>query len=56
MRLAPLSGELSRAAVCFSAAFRNIFISMVYGREIGDESFDEALKLTVKGLVMQMLA
>lgn len=39
----------------FGAAFRNLFISMVYKREIGEEYFDEALKLTIKGLVLQML-
>ena len=39
----------------FSSAFRNLFISMVYKREIGEEYFDEALKLTIKGLVLQML-
>lgn len=39
----------------FGAAFRNLFIGMVYKREMGEEYFDEALKLTIKGLVLQML-
>lgn len=39
----------------FAIAFRNLFISMVYKREMGEEYFDEALKLTIKGLVLQML-
>ena len=39
----------------FSTAFRNLFITMVYKREIGEEYFDEALKLLIKGLVLQML-
>jgi len=39
----------------FATAFRNLFITMVYKREMGEEYFDEALKLTIKGLVMQML-
>jgi len=38
-----------------STAFRNLFISMVYKREMGEAFFDEALELTIKGLVMQML-
>jgi len=38
----------------FSAAFRNLFISMIYKREMGDEYFDDALKLTIRGLVIQM--
>lgn len=39
----------------FAAAFRNLFISMVYKREMGEAFFDDALKLTIKGLVLQML-
>ena len=39
----------------FAAAFRNLFITMVYKREMGEEYFDEALKLTIKGLVLQMI-
>lgn len=38
------------------AAFRNLFISVVYKREMGEEYFTEALKLTIKGLVIQMIA
>lgn len=38
-----------------STAFRNLFITMVYKREMGEEYFDEALKLTIKGLVMQLI-
>jgi len=39
----------------FAAAFRNLFITMVYKREMGEEYFDEALKLTIKGLVLQII-
>ncbi len=39
----------------FAAAFRNLFISMIYKREAGEEYFNEALKLTIRGLVLQML-
>ncbi|HCC34870.1 MAG TPA: TetR/AcrR family transcriptional regulator [Ruminococcaceae bacterium] len=38
-----------------STAFRNLFISMVYKREMGEDFFDEALKLTIRGLVIQLL-
>ncbi len=40
----------------FSAAFRNLFISTVYKREMGEEYFDEALRLSIRGLVIQMLS
>lgn len=36
----------------YSSAFRALFFTAAYKREIGD--FDEALKLLIKGLVMQM--
>ncbi len=42
-------------AAHFSTAFRNLFISMVYKREAGEKFFDDALKLTIRGLVLQML-
>lgn len=38
-----------------SAAFRNLFLSMIYKREMGEDFFDDALKLTLRGLVMQLL-
>ncbi len=39
----------------FAAAFQNLFIAMVHKRETGKTYFDEALKLTIKGLVIQLL-
>jgi AcrR family transcriptional regulator len=39
----------------FAAAFRNLFIGMIHKREAGEEYFNEALKLTIRGLVLQML-
>lgn len=39
----------------YAAAFRNLFIGMIYKREAGEEYFNEALKLTIRGLVLQML-
>ncbi|HCC35786.1 MAG TPA: TetR/AcrR family transcriptional regulator [Ruminococcaceae bacterium] len=50
-----LSLSPTAESACLSTAFRALFVSMVYKREIGEECFDEALKLTVRGLVLQML-
>jgi len=37
-----------------SAAMRAIFLSMLHKHEIGDEVFDDALRLMINGIVMQM--
>lgn len=39
----------------FSTAFQNLFIVMVYKREVGADYFDEALKLSIRGLVLQLI-
>jgi AcrR family transcriptional regulator len=52
LKMAPaLKEEEVRA---FSAAFRAVFLSMIHKREIGEEVFDDALKLMIHGLVVQM--
>ena len=38
----------------YSAAMRAIFLSMLHKHEIGDEVFDDALRLMINGIVMQM--
>jgi len=38
-----------------AASFRAIFMSMLYIEEIGEEHFDEALKLLIKGLASQII-
>lgn len=38
----------------FSAAFRAIFLSMLHKREIGEDAFDDALKILIHGIVIQM--
>lgn len=38
----------------FSAAFRAIFLSMLHKREIGDDVFDDALKIMIHGIIIQM--
>ena len=50
-----LSAPGSDKIDALSTAFRNLFISMVYKREMGVDFFDDAMKLTLKGLVIQLL-
>ncbi|HBL85061.1 MAG: TetR family transcriptional regulator [Clostridiales bacterium GWF2_38_85] len=38
----------------YSAAFRAVFLSVKYRREIGEELFDDAIKLLIRGLVVQL--
>ncbi len=38
----------------FSAAMRAIFLSMLHKHEIGEEVFEDALRLMIRGVVMQM--
>jgi AcrR family transcriptional regulator len=39
----------------YSGAFRGIFLTMLYKREIGESIFDEALRLMLRGLIIQIL-
>lgn len=38
----------------FSAALRGVFLSMLHKHEIGEEVFDDALKIMIHGVVIQM--
>lgn len=38
----------------FSAALRGVFLSMLHKHEIGEEIFDDALKILIRGVVIQM--
>jgi AcrR family transcriptional regulator len=38
----------------FSAAMRAIFLSMLHKHEIGEEMFDDALRMMIRGVVLQM--
>ncbi|MEA4894500.1 MAG: TetR/AcrR family transcriptional regulator [Oscillospiraceae bacterium] len=38
----------------FSAAMRGIFISLLHKEEVGQEVFDEALRVMLRGVVLQM--
>ncbi|MFV0394322.1 MAG: TetR/AcrR family transcriptional regulator [Coprobacillaceae bacterium] len=39
----------------YSTAFLTLFLSVVYKREMGQEYFDEGLRLTIRGLVIQLI-
>ena len=39
----------------FSGAFRAIFLSMLYQREIGEQIYDEVIKMMIRGIVIQIL-
>ena len=38
----------------FSAALRGVFISMLHKHEIGEDLFDDAIKMMIHGVVLQM--
>lgn len=52
--LAMIPGLKSDNMEVFSAALRAIFLSMLHKHEIGEELFEEALKLMIRGIVIQM--
>lgn len=39
----------------FSGAFRAVFLSMLYRREIGEQIYDEVIKMMIRGIVIQIL-
>lgn len=39
----------------FSGAFRAVFLSMLYQREIGMEIYDDVIKMMIRGIVIQVL-
>lgn len=52
LRLVP--GLKEEKVEVFSAALRAVFTSMMYRREIGEALFDDALKIMIHGIVLQM--
>ncbi len=50
-----LKKESSNNVEIISAALRGIFMQMVHSREIGQEYADEVLKISIRGLVIQIL-
>ncbi len=54
--LSLLPGELDQGQVkVFSAALRAIFLTMLFKQEIGEDVFDDAMKLMIEGIVAQIL-
>ncbi|MCC0632296.1 MULTISPECIES: TetR/AcrR family transcriptional regulator [unclassified Clostridioides] len=39
----------------FSGAFRAVFLTMLYKHEVGENCFDDALRLMIRGLVIQLM-
>ena len=39
----------------FTAAFRSLYFSTLHREEIGEENYDEALRLLIYGLVTQLI-
>lgn len=39
----------------FSGAFRGLFLTMLHKREIGEEIFEDSIKLLLQGLIIQLL-
>jgi AcrR family transcriptional regulator len=40
----------------YSAALRGIFITLLHKKEVGEDVFDEALRIMIRGVVSQMFA
>lgn len=38
----------------FSGAFRAVFLTLLHKREVGEEIFDQALKIMIRGIVIQL--
>jgi AcrR family transcriptional regulator len=47
-------GMKTEKIAVYSAAIRGIFVSMLHRKEIGEEVFDDALKIMIYGVVVQM--
>lgn len=55
-RLAALIPNIKKSKLnIYSAALRGVFLSMLHKREIGEEIFNESLKLMLRGLVIQLM-
>lgn len=52
-QILPIKGDKNIEA--FSGAFRGIFLTMIHRREIGEKVFDDALRLMIRGLIIQIM-
>jgi len=53
--IASISQTKGKNIEFYSGAMRGIFLTMLHKREIGEEIFDDSLKLLLKGLVIQLM-
>ncbi len=53
--LSMLPGMRQDRAEIFSAALRSVFLSLMYKSEIGEDIFDETLRVLIRGIVLQLL-
>jgi len=52
--LSILPGTRMGSIKAFSAALRAIFLSMLHKHEIGDDAFDDALRIMIHGVIIQI--
>jgi AcrR family transcriptional regulator len=50
-----LPGMRQERAEVFSAALRSVFLALMYKREIGEDIFEETLRMLIRGIVLQLL-
>ena len=53
--LSALPGVPPEKAELFSAALRGVFMTILHKDEVGGENYDDALRLLIRGVVLQML-
>lgn len=54
MLLPPAHGLGQDRIKAYSGALRAVFLSMLYRREIGEDAFDDALRLMLRGVITQL--
>ena len=50
-----LPGMASMKAEAFSAAFRGVFLTLLYKKDLGEHVYDDALQIMLRGIVIQLL-
>lgn len=50
-----IPNEKNKHVENFSGAFRAVFLTMLYKHEVGENCFDDALRLMIRGLVIQLM-
>jgi len=53
---AALPGMQSERAAAFSSAFRSVFLTMLFKDQIGEEHFEETLRILIRGVLLQLVA